>query len=172
MRRLILRMLALGALALPLALAVTPATSWAAKAPSTAKVTATFPAVRNATNLKKEPLPGKGRLPAPAKLAVRNLVVGHGATAGLTDTVEIQYNGTSYRTGKSFDSSWSRDMPSTFPMSGVIPGFAQGIAGMKVGGRREIVIPSALGYGPSGKPPTIAPNETQVFIVDLLKVTG
>ena len=66
--------------------------------------------------------------------------------------------------------TWKMGQPSPFPLSGVVPGFAQGIEGMKVGGRREIVIPSALGYGPSGDPPAVAPNETLVFVVDLVAV--
>jgi len=97
----------------------------------------------------------------------KNLVVGTGATAVASNTVLVQYVGADYATGKVFDSSWARGQPTSFPLNGVIPGFAQGIVGMKVGGRREIVIPAALGYGASGSPPAVAPNETLVFVVDL-----
>ncbi len=78
--------------------------------------------------------------------------------------------GANYTDGKDFDSSWSRGQPASFPLNGVVPGFAQGIVGMKVGGRREIVIPPALGYGAMGQAPAVAPNETLVFVVDLLAI--
>jgi peptidylprolyl isomerase len=65
---------------------------------------------------------------------------------------------------------WKSGQPAPFPLNGVVPGFAQGIVGMKVGGRREIVIPPALGYGSTGSPPAVAPNETLVFVVDLVGV--
>jgi peptidylprolyl isomerase len=128
------------------------------------------PEVSNATDLTKEPLPSPGTGPAPTQLVTSDLVVGTGATATATSTVEVQYVGTSYTTGKVFDSSWSRGQPATFALTGVVPGFAQGIEGMKVGGRRVIVIPPALGYGVNGSPPVIKPNETLVFVVDLLAV--
>jgi peptidylprolyl isomerase len=82
----------------------------------------------------------------------------------------VQYVGSDYTNGKDFDSSWSRGQPASFALSGVVPGFAQGIVGMKVGGRREIVIPPALGYGADGQPPAVGPNETLVFVVDLLAI--
>ena len=128
------------------------------------------PAVTNATNLKVEPIAAAGSSPAPTTLIIHDLVVGTGAAAASTNTVEIQYVGTNYADGKAFDSSWSRGQATSFPLNSVIPGFAQGIAGMKVGGRREVVIPPALGYGPNGSPPAVAPNETLVFVIDLLAV--
>jgi len=97
----------------------------------------------------------------------KDLVVGTGKTATAGDTVLVQYVGTDYATGKVFDSSWQRNQPASFSLDAVVPGFAQGIEGMKVGGRREIVIPSALAYGGAGRPPVISPNENLVFIVDL-----
>ncbi len=96
--------------------------------------------------------------------------MGTGATAKASDTVEVQYVGADYTNGKNFDSSWSRGQPTSFPLNGVVPGFAQGIVSMKVGGRREIVIPPGLGYGATGSPPAVAPNETLVFVVDLLGI--
>ena len=85
--------------------------------------------------------------------------------------MDVYYVGADYANGKVFDDTpWKHGQPSPFPLSGVVPGFAQGIEGMKIGGRREIVIPSALGYGPSGVPPAVAPNETFVFVVDLVAV--
>jgi peptidylprolyl isomerase len=127
------------------------------------------PMVSSATDLKTEPVIGPGTSPPPTTLQTKDLVVGTGATAVASSTVDVNYVGAAYATGKVFDDTpWKQGQPSTFPLSGVVPGFAQGIVGMKVGGRREIVIPSALGYGPGGDPPAIAPNETLVFIVDLV----
>jgi peptidylprolyl isomerase len=126
--------------------------------------------VSGATNLKAEPAIGPGKPPPPSSLETKELVVGTGATAVATDTVQVQYVGADYTNGRDFDSSWSRGQPSTFPLNGVVPGFAQGIVGMKVGGRREIVIPPALGYGSTGQPPAVSPNETLVFVVDLLAI--
>lgn len=123
-----------------------------------------------ATDLKTEPVIGSGTTPAPTSLETKDLVVGTGATATASDTVEVQYVGADYTNGKDFDSSWSRGQPSSFPLNGVVPGFAQGIVGMKVGGRREIVIPPALGYGATGQAPAVAPDETLVFVVDLLAI--
>jgi FKBP-type peptidyl-prolyl cis-trans isomerase len=113
-----------------------------------------------------------GTPPPPTSLQTKDLVVGTGTTATASDTVLVQYVGANYADGKVFDSSWSRGSPTSFPLSGVVPGFAQGIEGMKVGGRREIVIPPALGYGAAGQPPVISANETLVFVVDLKRVTA
>ena len=132
--------------------------------------TSVFPAVAHATDLNTAPVISAGTPPPPTELKTRNLVVGTGATATASDTVVVQYVGTSYDTGKVFDSSWSRGQPSTFPLSGVVPGFKDGIEGMKVGGRREMVIPSNLGYGAQGSPPAIKANETLVFVVDLKSI--
>ena len=84
----------------------------------------------------------------------------------------MYYVGVDYTNGKVFDDSpWKSGQPVPFPLSGVVPGFAQGIEGMKVGGRREIVIPPALGYGADGNPPAVGPNETLVFVVDLKAIS-
>jgi peptidylprolyl isomerase len=128
------------------------------------------PAVANPTDLKKEPVVSAGTSPPPTKVITHDLVVGTGATATASDTVVVQYVGANYKDGKNFDASWQDGGPATFSLSQVVPGFAQGIEGMKVGGRREIVIPPALGYGAQGSPPAVAPNETLVFVVDLLSV--
>ena len=84
----------------------------------------------------------------------------------------MQYVGVGYSNGKEFDSSWSAGQPFTFQLGSgwVIPGWDQGIEGMKVGGRRELIIPPDLGYGEQGQPPAIKPDETLVFVVDLLDV--
>jgi peptidylprolyl isomerase len=108
----------------------------------------------------------------PRKLEETDLEVGSGAAAKAGDEVTVQYVGASYKTGKEFDSSWSRDEPFPFTLGAgqVIAGWDQGVEGMKVGGRRELVIPPELAYGESGYPPAIAPNETLVFVIDLLEV--
>jgi FKBP-type peptidyl-prolyl cis-trans isomerase len=129
-----------------------------------------LPAVANATDLKVAPVPSAGPAPAPTQLETQDLVVGTGVEAKATSSVKVQYVGANYADGKVFDSSWTRGSAATFSLNQVIPGFAQGIVGMKVGGRREIVIPSSLGYGAAGAPPAVAPNENLVFVVDLLGV--
>jgi len=128
------------------------------------------PAVANATNLKTAPVVSAGTPPPPTSLLTKDLVVGTGTEASTSNTVVVQYVGANYADGKVFDSSWQRGGAATFPLSGVIPGFAQGIVGMKVGGRRVIVIPAPLGYGAAGSPPAVAGNETLVFVVDLVSV--
>lgn len=109
---------------------------------------------------------------APKKLETKELIEGTGAEAKAGDRVTVQYVGVDYKSGEEFDSSWSRNEPFSFALGGgeVIAGWDQGIVGMKVGGRRELIIPSELAYGPSGSPPVIAPNATLVFVVDLLAV--
>ena len=84
----------------------------------------------------------------------------------------MQYVGVNYADGKQFDASWDNGQPFSFQLGSgqVIKGWDQGIAGMKVGGRRELIVPPDLGYGAQGSPPAIGPNETLVFVVDLLDV--
>jgi len=108
----------------------------------------------------------------PKKLVVKELEEGTGAEAQSDDEVTVQYVGVDYKSGKEFDSSWSRNEPFSFTLDAgeVIPGWDQGVAGMKVGGRRELVIPPELAYGEAGAPPAIGPNETLIFVVDLVEV--
>jgi peptidylprolyl isomerase len=110
--------------------------------------------------------------PPPTTLQVDDIVVGDGAEATAGDTLTMQYVGVNYEDGKQFDASWDNGQPFTFQLGGgqVIPGWDQGIEGMKVGGRRELIVPPDLGYGEQGSPPAIKPNETLVFVVDLLDV--
>ncbi len=83
--------------------------------------------------------------PAPKKLVIKDLIKGTGkAVTSPTQSVTVNYVGVLYKGGKEFDSSWSRHEPSTFPLTGVIAGWTQGIPGMKVGGRRELIIPAEL----------------------------
>jgi peptidylprolyl isomerase len=108
----------------------------------------------------------------PKQLEVKELEEGSGAEAKSGGEVTVQYVGVNYKNGKEFDSSWSRSEPFTFTLGAgeVIPGWDQGVEGMKIGGRRELVIPPELAYGESGAPPAIGPNETLVFVIDLLEV--
>jgi peptidylprolyl isomerase len=105
----------------------------------------------------------------PKQLVINDLEEGTGAEAKAGDEITVQYVGVNFKTGKEFDSSWSRSEPFTFVLGEgfVIPGWEEGFEGMKVGGRRELVIPPELGYGSTGSPPAIPPNETLVFVVDL-----
>jgi peptidylprolyl isomerase len=108
----------------------------------------------------------------PKKLVAKEIEEGSGATAKAGDRVTVQYLGVDYGNGKEFDSSWSRSEPFSFNLGAgeVIPGWDQGVAGMKVGGRRELIIPPQLAYGEAGAPPAIGPNETLIFVIDLLGV--
>lgn len=105
----------------------------------------------------------------PKELVTNDLEEGTGAEAKAGDEVTVQYVGVNYKSGKEFDASWDRGEPFTFALGSgmVIPGWEEGIEGMKVGGRRELIIPPELGYGAAGSPPAIPPNETLVFVVDL-----
>lgn len=105
----------------------------------------------------------------PKELVVKDLEEGTGAAAKAGDEIVVQYVGVNYKTGKEFDASWDRGEPFPFILGEgfVIPGWDQGLEGMKVGGRRELIIPPELGYGSTGSPPAIPPNETLVFVVDL-----
>ncbi|MCB0867856.1 MAG: FKBP-type peptidyl-prolyl cis-trans isomerase [Solirubrobacterales bacterium] len=112
----------------------------------------------------------------PTELETEDIVVGDGAEAKEGDTVSVQYVGAIFDTGKEFDASWTGSKPGqpfefTLGAGQVIPGWDQGVAGMKVGGRRKLVIPPDLGYGEQGSPPSIPGNATLVFYVDLEKVT-
>jgi len=107
----------------------------------------------------------------PTGLLAQDLVVGSGPAATADSTVDVRYTGTFYTDGREFDSSWSGgDQPVQFPLSRVVPGFADGIQGMQPGGRRVMVIPPALGYGSDTRGP-IPGNSTLVFVVDLVSVS-
>jgi peptidylprolyl isomerase len=108
----------------------------------------------------------------PTQLQVKDLKTGTGAEVKAGDQVSVQYIGVLYDNGSKFDSSYDHGQPFSFKLGGgqVIPGWDQGVAGMKVGGRRELIIPPDLAYGAQGQPPTIPPNATLVFVIDLVKV--
>jgi len=108
----------------------------------------------------------------PFELGIDDLVVGDGDEATKGSKVTVHYVGIAFRSGEEFDASWNRGQPFEFALgkSQVIPGWDAGVQGMKVGGRRKLTIPSAMGYGARGAGSAIAPPEPLVFVVDLLSV--
>jgi peptidylprolyl isomerase len=112
--------------------------------------------------------PPKG--PAPKTLVVKTLVPGTGKAVAPGQTVTVNYVGVLYSNGKEFDSSWKRNQPFTTALTpgSVIPGWVKGLTGAKVGSRIELTIPPDLAYGKTGQPPTIPPNSTLVFVIDVL----
>ena len=104
----------------------------------------------------------------PLQLVKEDLKPGTGATVGTNDTVTVHYIGVSCSTGRIFDSSYSRGQTATFPLTGVIKGWTDGIPGMQVGGQRLLGIPPDQGYGAQGSPPDIAPGETLWFVVEVV----
>jgi peptidylprolyl isomerase len=108
----------------------------------------------------------------PNQLQTKDLIVGTGPAVKAGDKASVQYVGVAYSSKKIFDSSWSRNQPFAFTLGTgtVIPGWDQGVVGMQVGGRREIIIPPSLAYGAQSPGSGIAANDTLVFIVDLVKI--
>lgn len=126
-------------------------------------------------DLDTEPEISKPSGDPPTALETKDIVKGKGKTAKKGDTVSVQYTGVSWSTGEKFDASWDRGkqaFPFQLGAGMVIPGWDEGVAGMKEGGRRMLVIPPDQAYGPAGSPPAIGPNETLIFVVDLEKVEG
>ncbi|MGC0334757.1 FKBP-type peptidyl-prolyl cis-trans isomerase [Streptomyces sp. SAI-170] len=107
---------------------------------------------------------------APAELTIRDLVVGNGAEVKPGMVVRVHYVGVTFESGKEFDASWDRGQPFKFALGSgkVIKGWDRGVRGMKVGGRREIIIPPRLGYGNQSPSPLIPAGATLLFVVDLL----
>ena len=110
--------------------------------------------------------------PPPEDLQITDLTVGSGTEAGPGDQVRVHYVGVAHSTGEEFDASYNRGEPLDFPLGAgrVIAGWDQGVAGMKVGGRRRLVIPPHLAYGDRGAGGVIKPGETLIFVVDLVDV--
>jgi peptidylprolyl isomerase len=108
----------------------------------------------------------------PFDLGIEDIVHGDGAEATAGTKVTVHYVGVAFSTGDEFDASWNRGEPFTFKLGKgqVIPGWDNGVAGMKVGGRRKLTIPSAMAYGARGAGAVIKPHEPLVFVVDLLAV--
>lgn len=107
--------------------------------------------------------------PAPTELVSTDLAVGDGAEATPGSTVDVHYLGVDYASCEEFDSSWSRGQSIEFPLSGLIRGWQEGIPGMRVGGRRQLVCPPELAYGPAGGGHRLS-GRTLVFVIDLLGV--
>jgi peptidylprolyl isomerase len=109
----------------------------------------------------------------PADLVITDVTKGDGAEATSGSTVSVHYVGVAHSTGEEFDASYNRGTPLQFRIGvgQVIQGWDQGVEGMKVGGRRQLVIPPHLGYGDRGAGGVIKPGETLIFVVDLLDVS-
>lgn len=125
------------------------------------------------TDLSKKPKVPKATGKAPSELQGSDVVTGTGTVAKTGDKVTVQYVGQLFSNGTEFDTSWKKGRTPfefTIGQGQVIPGWDQGIPGMKVGGRRVLVIPSDLAYGAQGSPPTIPANAPLVFVVDLKKI--
>jgi len=107
---------------------------------------------------------------APTDLVIEDLIVGDGQEATSGMSVDVHYVGVSWSTGKQFDASWDRGSTFQFRLGAkqVITGWDEGVAGMRLGGRRRLTIPPHMGYGARGAGGAIKPNETLVFVVDLL----
>jgi peptidylprolyl isomerase len=110
--------------------------------------------------------------PPPEDLEITEITVGSGPEAKAGDQVRVHYVGVAHSTGEEFDASYNRGAPLDFPLGAgrVIAGWDQGVQGMKVGGRRQLVIPPHLGYGDRGAGGVIKPGETLIFVVDLVDV--
>ena len=108
----------------------------------------------------------------PADLQITDITEGNGEVAKAGDTVQVHYVGVAYSTGEEFDSSYDRGDPLQFQLGAgrVIAGWDQGVQGMRVGGRRQLVIPPHLAYGDRGAGNVIAPGETLIFVCDLVAV--
>lgn len=132
------------------------------------------PAVFDGTDLQSEPRPaamGNGA-PRPTEVLIQDLVTGDGAAVAVNDTAVIRYVAARYRDGTAFDSSWNRATPAVpLPLRGTVAGFREGMAGMREGGRRLIVVPASGGYGSEGAV-DVPPDTDLVYIVDLVKVSA
>ena len=150
---------------------------------TTAKVTSTATTSTTSTNavstpssgpLSKEPVIVAPKGPPPTHLVTKDLVTGAGTAAQKGSSVTVNYVGALYSNGKVFDASWKRHQtfgPFTLGQGAVIKGWDEGLIGMKVGGRRELIIPPSLAYGKTGQS-GIPPNATLIFVVDLLASNG
>ena len=105
----------------------------------------------------------------PVTLQTQDIIVGSGTEVVATSVLTVHYTLMTWSNGAIVESSWTNGQPATFPLANVIPGWQQGLLGAKVGGRRLLVIPADLGYGPNGSGP-IGPNETLIFAVDIVGV--
>ena len=121
------------------------------------------------TNMGEAPTIGAPSGTPPTTLVTKDIIVGDGAEAQPTSTMTVHYTLMTWSKGALIESSWNSGSPATFPLANVIVGWQQGIPGMKVGGRRLLVIPPDIGYGAQGGG-SIGPNETLIFVVDAIGV--
>jgi peptidylprolyl isomerase len=156
----------------------------AAKAESEAKNQKPVPEATAPTSQKVDPTPGeadintkptvpKGSGPAPTELKAETLIAGNGPAIKSGQQATVNYVGVLFKNGKEFDTSWGKGkQPFQFALGSgqVIPGWDQGVLGMKVGERRRLTIPAELAYGAQGSPPKIGPNEPLIFDIDLKKI--
>ena len=150
----------------------TPPTT-TAEEPAAPKARKVQPAAGEGDTDRKPKVP-KGKGDPPSELVVQDLIVGKGKRAKSGDAVSVQYVGVLFDNGKEFDASWQGSKPGqAFQFSlgagGVIPGWEQGVVGMREGGRRKLIIPPDLAYGAQGFPPDIPPNAALIFDIDLEK---
>jgi peptidylprolyl isomerase len=150
------------------------AASASATASTTTTATSSAPATPLPSALKTEPKVSPPTGAPPKTLVVKDLIKGTGpAVTSTNQTLTVQYVGKVYKTGKVFDASWTdgSGQPTALPLSGVIPGWQKGLIGMKVGGRRELIIPPSDGYGSTAQA-KIPANSTLVFVIDLHSISG
>ncbi|MDO5097345.1 MAG: FKBP-type peptidyl-prolyl cis-trans isomerase FkpA [Corynebacterium sp.] len=117
----------------------------------------------------EKPVIEKPTGPAPEDLVITDLIEGDGPEALPNGLVEVHYVGVDFETGQEFDSSWDRGQTIEFPLANLIAGWQEGIPGMKVGGRRQLIIPPEAAYGPEGVNHPLA-GHTLVFVIDLISV--
>ncbi len=155
----------------------TQASTVASVAPTTTTTTTAAkptPPPKVPAALSKKPVVKPPSGSPPKQLMVKDLIKGSGKAAKTGSALTVNYVGVLFKGGQEFDSSWKTGkLFGPFPLGkgAVIPGWDQGLVGMKVGGRRELIIPSGLGYGKQGSPPKIGPNAALVFVIDLLAVS-
>ena len=154
-----------------------PASETAATATATPTETASAAGIEALVQGTAKKTDAKPSVPAPkgdppTELVVRDIVKGKGPKAKAGDTLTMQYVGTAWSNGQQFDASWDTGQPWPFQLRAgmVIPGWDEGMVGMQKGGRRLLVIPPDMAYGPTGSGP-IGPNETLIFVVDLLNIS-
>ena len=121
------------------------------------------------TNMGEAPTIGAPSGTAPTTLESKDIVVGTGAEVAATSTITFHYTLMTWSNGALIESSWNSGSPATYPLAELIVGWQQGIPGMKVGGRRLLIVPPDLGYGAQGSGP-VGPNETLIFVMDIVSV--
>ena len=121
-------------------------------------------------NMGEAPTIGAPSGTPPTTLESKDIIVGTGAEVAATSTITFHYTLMTWSNGALIESSWNSGAPATYPLSQLIVGWQQGIPGMKVGGRRLLVVPPDLGYGAQGSGP-VGPNETLVFVMDIVSVS-